>query len=531
MKFAELAGPVFGILLGLLVARVSVSNAVQRFNPHVTQCVLVYSYRLLLHPLHRYPGPFLAKITDWYSAYHAIRMNLHFTTYADHAKYGPVIRQGPNKLVFSSVQAAHDVLQNERLFKSRAYLVTQVNPTIFNLFNVIDTRLHRTKRRIIGQGISEKAMRRFEPVMHEQVQVFLAQLARASKDSSPLDMSEKCSHLGLDISGEIGFGHGFELQTSEKNRWMPSGISTSNRRLNVYVQFPALRYIGWEKLLLPVILPKVMRFHRMVRDKIRARLKEDTHSRPDLLSSIHDYKDPDTGSSMSKRELWSEATFLIPAGGDTTASLLAASFFYLSHYPKTYQRLATEIRERFSSAEEIRGGVKLAGCAYLHAFITETLRISPPSNTTLWRDLPADAATNPVIIDGHVIPPGTRIGVNLYCMHRNPTYFPDPRSHRPERWIREESGVSDEQWKIMHDAFIPFSLGPRNCAGKAVAWAEVPLVLAKTLWYFDFWRAGEDGERLDGGDVFYMLDQLGSRHTGPVMKFRLRDGVGEELVG
>src|SRR4051794_25717825 len=103
---------------------------------------------------------------------------------------------------------------------------------------------------------------------------------------------------------------------------MPGGISTSNRRLNIYIQFPALRYIGWEKLFLPFILPKVMRFHRMIRDMIRARLQEDTHSRPDLLSSIHDYKDPETGEGMGKRELWSESTFLIPAAGDTTASLL-----------------------------------------------------------------------------------------------------------------------------------------------------------------------------------------------------------------
>ncbi|KAF1951062.1 cytochrome P450 [Byssothecium circinans] len=366
----------------------------------------------------RAEGPFVAKFTDWYGAYHAIRLQLHFATQHDHQKYGPVIRHGPNKLVFGSVQALHDILQNDRLFKANAYLVTQAAPKIFNLFNVVDKRLHRTKRRIIGQGLNERAMRRFEPVMNDQIQIFLQQLAKASENNEATDMSQKCAWLGLDISGEIGFGHGFELQTNEKNRWMPGGISTSNRRLNLF---------------LPIILPKVMRFHRMVRDMIRARLQEDTHSRPDLLSSIHDYKDPDTGESMGKRELWSEATFLIPAGGDTTASLLAASFFYLSRYPTIYERLAKEIRETFASAEEIKSGPALAGCKFLRAFIEETLRISPPSNTTLWRDLPADAVTDPVVVDGHVIPPGTRIGVNIYCMHRNPAYFPEPNIHKPER--------------------------------------------------------------------------------------------------
>ncbi|KAF2009360.1 cytochrome P450, partial [Aaosphaeria arxii CBS 175.79] len=478
-------------------------------------------YRLLLHPLHKYPGPFVAKFTDLYGVYHAAKLQLHLTTYSDHQRYGSVIRQGPNKLVFASAKAMHDILQNDRLPKSRAYLVTQASPTVFNLFNVIDKRQHRTKRRIIGQGLNERAMRRFEPVMAEHIETFLDQLGKASDTNEKLNMTQRCCWLGLDISGEIGFGHSFELQTNEKNRWMPGGISTSNRRLNVYLQSPVLKDIGWERLFLPIILPKVMRFHYMVRDMIRARLKEDTHSRPDLLSAIHDFKDPETGSIMSRRELWSESTFLIPAAGDTTASLLAASFFYLSRYPKTYDRLAKEIRESFSRAEDITNGPKLAACQFLRAFIEATLRISPPSNTTLWRDVPADAGNTPVIVDGDVIPTGTQIGVNVYCMHRNPIYFTKPNVHSPERWIREEANLTDEQWELQLEAFMPFSLGARNCAGKAVVYLEVPLVLARTLWHFDFQRADTTAEPQH--PEFEMWDQIGSRHDGPLLHFYRRN--------
>ncbi|PVH96934.1 cytochrome P450 [Periconia macrospinosa] len=486
------------------------------------RCVWVYSYRLLLHPLHSYPGPFIAKFTDWYGAYHAIRMRLHIATYNDHLKYGTVFRQGPNKLVFGSVLALHDILENSRLSKTKAYGATQPTPEVFNLLNVLDKQLHRTKRRIIGQGLNERAMRRFEPVMHEQVRIFLQQLAKASQNKEVTDMSQKCGWLGLDISGEIGFGHGFDLQTKETNRWMPIGIWTSSRRLNVYLQFPGIRYIGWEKLFMPIIFPKVRRFHRLLRDMIRVRLEEDLHSRPDIFSSIHDYKDPDTGKSMGKEELWSESAFLLPAGGDTTASLLAASFFYLSRYPKTYERLANEIRETFSSAEEINNGPTLAGCSFLRAFIQETLRISPSANMTLWRDLPADAAVNPVVIDGHVIPPGTTIGVNIY------SYFPEPNIHKPTRWIREESNATEDEWKTQNEAFTPFSLGSRNCAGKAVVYAEVPLVLAKTLWHFDFDKV--DGENEGENPTFQMYDQITSRHAGPLLRFRLRSNTGLDPV-
>lgn len=207
-----------------------------------------------------------------------------------------------------------DIYQNDHAFKARSYLVTQRIPNVYNPFNVIDKRLHRARRRIISQGVNDRAVRQFEPIIHEQIAIFLKLLPRTFEDQTTVDMSERCHWLGLDISGELGFGHSFELQTSTKNRWLAKGVSTANYRLNTYMQFPELKYTSWEKLLLPFVCPKVLRFHRMVRGMIEARLAQDKHSRPDLLSSIADYKDPETGTKLSADELWSESTFLIPAG-------------------------------------------------------------------------------------------------------------------------------------------------------------------------------------------------------------------------
>lgn len=38
----------------------------------------------------------------------------------------------------------------------------------------------------------------------------------------------------------------------------------------------------------------------------------------------------------------------------------------------------------------------------------------------------------------------------------------------------------------MLQSFAGFFIGPRNCIGKPLAYLEVNIVLAKTLWYFDF---------------------------------------------
>lgn len=48
----------------------------------------VYTYRIFLHPLKDYPGPLLAKFTDFYGAFFAWRRELHRVTLRDHKTFG-----------------------------------------------------------------------------------------------------------------------------------------------------------------------------------------------------------------------------------------------------------------------------------------------------------------------------------------------------------------------------------------------------------------------------------------------------------
>ena len=219
---------------------------------------------------------------------------------------------------------------------------------------------------------------------------------------------------------------------------------------------------------------------------------------------------------------------------------MSALFFYLSRNRDVYNKLANEIRSSFGNSDEIRGGPKLSGCRYLRACIDETLRISPPVTGTLWRELSPDAreGQQPFVIDGHVVPPHTQVGVCTYSLHHNEAYFPDPFVFRPERWLVDE-GDDDEATSLnrMHAAFAPFSIGARGCAGKPMAYLEASLVIPKTLWHFDFEVApGQDGKagegvagRMDGRgrpDEFQLYDTFGSRHEGPNLIFKLRDDGG-----
>lgn len=201
--------------------------------------------------------------------------------------------------------------------------------------------------------------------------------------------------------------------------------------------------------------------------------------------------------------------------------------------------MAAEIRSTFRSGAEIAGGGgRLSRCRYLRACIDESLRISPPVPSTLWREAAPDAVQSqqqqPLVIDGHVIPPGTQVGVNIYSLHHKEEYFPQPFRFLPERWMGGgETGLATSE------ALSPFSFGPRGCAGKAMAYLETSLVLAKTLWYFDFEEAAppprergsgaRSGFALDAGE-FPIYDLFAASHDGPRLIFRPRGNYYEDLV-
>ena len=87
----------------------------------------------------------------------------------------------------------------------------------------------------------------------------------------------------------------------------------------------------------------------------------------------------------------------------------------------------------------------------------------------------------------------------------------------------------------MYDAFTPFSMGPRGCAGKAMAYMEMGLTLAKTLWYLDFEMPRDSdklshvGEGIEGNTdgrgrklEFQVKDQFSSVHDGLYLVFHPR---------
>ena len=154
--------------------------------------------------------------------------------------------------------------------------------------------------------------------------------------------------------------------------------------------------------------------------------------------------------------------------------------------------------------------------------------MSPPISGTLWREV----CPGGLRIDDEFVRAGVDVGVNPYALHHNEDIYPESYVYKPERWIVSERN-SKEAVEAARLAFSPFSLGPRVCAGRNMAYMEIADAIATTIWYTDFRRAegplgsvsaGEKGGR-DGRHrehEFQLQEHITCSHTGPFLQFRER---------
>lgn len=241
-----------------------------------------------------------------------------------------------------------------------------------------------------------------------------------------------------------------------------------------------------------------------------------------LLSFLYKERDSGTGAKLSVAEIWSELKFVMVTGGGSPASALASILFYLMRHPKCYARLVEEIRSTFVDASEIHSGSKMASCHYLHACITEGLRISPPTGGVLWRKVEEGG----LMIDGEYVGPDYDVGIGVYALNHSEKFFPNAIAFKPERWLPDET---ESDIRLASRAFTTFSMGPRQCLGRNLATMELCNAIALLLWQLDLRRPKESRLDIGGGiegsmdeNEFQQEDHIVSFFDGPCIEFRRR---------
>jgi hypothetical protein len=69
------------------------------------------TYQVYFHPLARFPGPFLASVTDLWQVYEFLTLKQPYNLTELHAKYGQFVRYGPDKLSITAEDAVPLIYQ------------------------------------------------------------------------------------------------------------------------------------------------------------------------------------------------------------------------------------------------------------------------------------------------------------------------------------------------------------------------------------------------------------------------------------
>ena len=192
----------------------------------------------------------------------------------------------------------------------------------------------------------------------------------------------------------------------------------------------------------------------------------------DLLSSLMQVKDADTGEVMSDKQLRDEILTIFLAGHETTAMTMSWMFYYICLYPHIQQKIRDEIFG-ICGKESILPN-QLNQCVYIKRVVQETLRMMTP----IW--ILGREALSQDVIDNIKICKGDSIIFSPYLIHRHENYWSDPTNFNPDRKEFEEG------YDLHKFAYMPFGGGPRLCVGSNFAMMEIQILIITLLQTFKF---------------------------------------------
>ncbi|CAG9988813.1 unnamed protein product [Clonostachys byssicola] len=460
-------------------------------------------YNVFLHPLRKFPGPLFMRATRLPLAYKVITGTLPFEMLDLHNQYGDVVRVAPNELAFLDEKAWKDIMGHRtqgrpEFIKPRFFY----NPTnaASNIINAVGPE-HAMLRRQLATGFSEKSLRCQQPIIMRYVDLLILRLHERCKFGD-VDLASWYNFTTFDIIGDLAFGEPFGcLEKSEYNPWVRNIFSVI--KVATMVQqatcFPWLRALLVRILTSPAARSRQDAHREMTRQKVLRRIEiGKDEERPDLIEGLLKKKDE---WSMPVANIERNASVLIVAGSESTATALSGITYLLAKNPKSLDRLAQEIRSSFDCEEDI-DFISVNRLTYLMACIEEGLRIYPPAPVGTPRVTPKTGAT----VSRHFVPQDTTVAIHHWAVYHSGKNFTKPFEFHPERFLGDPEFESDHR-----EALQPFHTGPRGCLGRNLAYVEMKVILCRMIWNFDMTLAPECNQWMESQKIYNLWEK------GPLM--------------
>ncbi|KAM7468518.1 hypothetical protein LguiB_016080 [Lonicera macranthoides] len=391
-----------------------------------------------------------------------------------------------------------------------SYMEVLLGDGIFN----VDGDLWRQQRKTASFEFASKNLRDFSTVVFRDYSLKLsAILCQASSQNTQVDMQELLMRMTLDSICKVGFG--VEIGTLAphlpENRFAQAfdtaNIVVTLRFIDPLWKIKRFLNAGSEAVLDKSIKAiddftySVIRRRKAEFEEAEGTLKHNKIKHDILSRFIELGKEPE--SNINDKSLRDIVLNFVIAGRDTTATTLSWAIYMVMTHDHVAEKLYSELKdfEQEHAKEEnvnlhsydheypaslnqrakqfagLLSYDSLSKLYYLHAVITETLRLYP----AVPQD-PKGILQNDVLPDGTKVKAGGMVTYVPYSMGRMEyNWGPDAASFKPERWLKDGVFQNVSPFK-----FTAFQAGPRICLGKDSAYLQMKMAMAILCRFYKF---------------------------------------------
>jgi cytochrome P450 len=365
--------------------------------------------------------------------------------------------------------------QNDIFQRKSPQMRNALRPLLGDGLFISDGETWKQRRKLIAPVVHASHLDRFAPTMVDTAEE-LAQRLAASPQPVRIEMLAEMASLTAEIICRTIFGRNLGRDDA---RQIVESFSEYQRAVGQTDVMSLLGLPEWLPRLRGMGLGRPTRRIHAVLDRILQSYEDDpAELDQSMLRLLMRRSDSSLHSALTREQLRNEALVLFMAGHETTANSLTWTWYLLSQAPWAEERLAAELDsvlgDRLPSLDDVPRLV------YTRAVFEEALRLYPPV-PVLSREAGRGGE-----VRRRPIPPGSLMLVVPWLLHRHRKLWDRPDHFMPERFLPENAAGRSKF------AYVPFSIGPRNCAGAAFGLTEGVLCLATLARRFRFTLARPD---------------------------------------
>ena len=343
-----------------------------------------------------------------------------------------------------------------------------------NPFFAVD-ELWKESRAQLVNSMSQKKLKILFGIMHRVSLKFENYLDKIVNKGSAteLELKDVLSKFTGEVVANTAFG--IEGQSFETNRSPASFIATVERLFEPTLVSSIRQVLTFylsdiAKTLRVSFLSREISdfFFNTVESVIAHRKKEGSVNDDFLQMSMEGLNDIDSKICAGRI-----SAFFFDAY-ETAANIAAFACFRLSHNPCVQENARRHIKEVLDKYDGVLGYEALKDMTYLDQIIYETARLHPIIGVILRicnRKITLEASNGQTC---H-LEPGNLVCIPVQSLHTDDKYWKDPHVFDPDRFSEERKS------EITKFTFLPFSEGPRICAGMRYGIMAVKTALVTIL--------------------------------------------------